>query len=183
MGTAITRGTTRLVSNRRFEDYKSMKQNFKYSKVKEIIFDGFQTLTNTAANLEPGDLTIALIGAEALVYLSTLADDSNQDLAEMWVTYQDDTGLIHGPILHLLNDDADTSVEACLGNEDVHDVIDTGEGGKTILLTGLAGTLNQYAGLYMTVVAGDQVETSSLIVSNTNATPTVLTISDDQNAN
>ena len=176
MATAVTRGISRIIERRRFEDYKSMKQHFQHRNIVELIFEGFQTLTNAAANLEPGDLTIALIGAEAVVFLSTLADDANQDLASVWVTYQDDTGLIHGPILHLLNDTADTSVEAALGNEDVNDTIASGQGTTTCTLTALSGTLNQYAGLYLVIQSGNEVGDVHLIVSNTAATPTALTI-------
>lgn len=184
MATAVTRGTTRIVSNRRFDDYESMKQHFKYSKIKEIIFDGYQTLTNTAANLEPGDLTIALIGAEACVFLSTLADDANQDLASVWVIYQDDTGAIHGPILHLLNDTADTTVEYPLGNEDVWDTC-ASVAGDVITMTALNPGLDAYAGLYTVGISGDgnQVGVANLIISNSAANPTAITLTDTPDAN
>ena len=176
MATPVTRGMSRIIERRRFEDYKSMKQHFQHRNIVELMFDGFQTLTNAAANLEPGDLTIALIGAEAVVFLSTLADDSTQDLKSVWVTYQDNTGEIHGPILHLLNDTADTSVEAALGNEDVNDTIASGQGTTTCTLTALAGTLDQYAGLYLVIQSGNEVGDVHLITANTAATPTALTV-------
>lgn len=57
-----------------------------------------------------------------------------------------------------------------------------GTGNRVVTLTALAGTLNQYAGKYMVCYYGDQAGTKSKIVSNTNATPTVLTVADDQGA-
>lgn len=57
-----------------------------------------------------------------------------------------------------------------------------GEGNRVVTLTDVAGTLNQYAGKYMVVYSGDQAGTKSLIVSNTEADPTVLTVTDDQEA-
>ena len=135
MATAVTRGMSRIIERRRFEDYKSMKQNFQHRNIVEHIFDGFQTLTAAAANLEPGDLTIALIGAEATVYLSTLANDANQDGKKVWITYQDDTGEIHS-ILTKLDNDNDTSDEVPLGCEAVVTTVQN-VAGSTLELVGV----------------------------------------------
>ena len=180
MATAITRGSTRFLDDRKFENYESMKKYFSamYTNgTTEIIFDGFQTLTNAAANLEPGDLTIAPAATEIVAFVSTLADDSNQDLKDIWVEYQSDDGIVHGPILHLLNDTADTSVEACLGNEDVNDTIASGQGTTACVMTALAGTtLNQYKDLYLIVQSGNEVRDVHLITASSLATPTTLTV-------
>ena len=185
MATAVTRGTTRVLNNRRYEDYKSMKQHFQYSNINEVIFDGYQTLTNTAANLEPGDITVALIAAEACVFLRTLANDALQELASVWVTYQDNTGAIHGPILHLLNDTADTTTVAPLGNEDIFDTC-ASVAGDVITMTAMAATLNQYAGWYTVGRSGDgnQVGVANLIISNTaHGTTPAFTLTDTPNGN
>ena len=181
MATLDISGYKRIITDRKFEDYKSMKKYFSayYSNgTKEIIFLGHQLATAGAGVIIDGsDFTIgAQIAAEGVAFLSTLADDSNQDLKSVWIIYQDDTGLIHGPIEHLLNDDADTTVEAALGNEDVNDTVASGQGTTAVTLTALAGTLNQYAGMYMVVQSGNEVGDVHLIVSNTAATPTVLTV-------
>lgn len=187
MATAVTRGTRRILEDRKFESYESMKKYFSayYTNgTTEIICDGFQTLTNTAAALEPGDLTIALLGAEAVVFLSTLADDSTQDLKDCWVIYQSDDGVVHGPILHLMNDTADTSIEAALGNEDVNDTIASGQGTSAATLTALNDAVgNTYKGLYMVVQSGSGVaEAPNLIISNSLASPTVLTLTNSLHA-
>jgi len=178
--TAVTRGTRRILVDRKFESYESMKKYFSayYTNgTTEIIFEGYQTLTNTAALLEPGDLTIALPASEGVVFLSTLADDANQDLKSVWVTYQSDDGVVHGPIEHLLNDTADTSVEACLGNEDVNDTVAAGQGTTSITLTALNDAVGDtYKGLYMVVQSGDQKGESHLITASSLASPTILTV-------
>lgn len=49
---------------------------------------------------------------------------------------------------------------------------------KAITLTTYGGTLNQYAGHFVAVTGGDNAGDNYTIVSNTAATPTVLTVSD-----
>lgn len=171
-----------ILEDRHFDDYASMKAHFRNAHIKEWLLSVVQA-SSVTTTLTGYDAALATqLTAEAVVFLRTEADDANQDLQSVWVTYQDDTGAIHGPIEHLLNDTADTTVEACLGNEDVNDTIAAGQGGKVITLTALAGTLNQYAGLYMVTQSGDGVGNSNLIVSNTAATPTILTVTDNTHA-
>lgn len=180
MATATTRGSRRILEDRKFESYESMKKHFSamYTNgTTEIIFEGYQTMTDTAANLEPGDLTIVLLGAEAVVFLSTLADDGTQDLKDCWVIYQSDDGVVHGPILHLMNDTADTSVEAALGNEDVNDTVAAGQGTTSITMTALNDAVGDtYKGLYVVVQSGNEVGDVHLITASSLASPTVLTI-------
>ena len=184
MATLTATGHKVIVKNRRYEDYRSMKQHFSDRTIKEILFSGSQVMTEVSVVVDGSDHTIAAqLSAEAHVFLSTIADDATQDLKSVWVTYQDDTGLIVGPYEHVLNDTANTSVEAPLFNEDVIDTIAAGQGGKAITLTTLAGTLNQYAGKYMVAMDGDGVaEAGNLIVSNTAATPTILTVTNNSHA-
>lgn len=183
MATLTATGHKLILEKRRFDDYASMKQYFKNSRTKEVLFAGTQLLTTSYATIDGSDHTIATqLTSEAVVYISTIADDGTQDLKDLFVVYQDDTGLIHGPITHLMNDDANTSIEANLGNEDQNDAIATGQGGKTIALTALGGTLNQYAGDYMVTQSGDGVGDVNLIVSNDAATPTTLIVTDNTNA-
>ena len=124
MATLTATGHKVIVRDRRYEDYTSMKQWYSGNHVKEILFSGSQLMTAASVVVDGSDHTIAAQPAAAgHVYLSTIADDSTQDLKSVWVTYQDNTGAIQGPIEHLLNDTADTSVETCLGNEDVNDTV------------------------------------------------------------
>ena len=188
MATAVTRGMRRIVTNRKFEDYESMKKYFssyRTNGVNEIIFDGFQTLTNTAAALEPSDETIARIGAAGVVYLRTLVDDALQDSKEVWVTYQTDAGVIKGPITHLLAAaaEAGTEVVHALGDENLLDVISAGQGtGVVTLTTYNCTTVNDLAGQYLVCYSGDDKGIAYLIASNTVANPTVCTVSPNSGA-
>jgi len=183
MATAVTRGMRRIVSNRKFEDYESMKKYFsayRTNGVNEIIFDGFQTMTNTAAALEPSDETIAFLGAEAVVYLRTLADDNLQDSKEVWVTYQSDDGVIHGPITHLLAKAAEAATTVChaLGDENLLDTIASGQGTAVATLTTYnCTTVNDLAGQYLVCYSGNDKGIAYLIASNTVASPTLCTVS------
>ncbi len=184
MVTAVTRGMSRVIDRRRFEDYKSMKQHFQHRNITELIFDGYQTFTNAAANLEPGDLTIVLPGAEGTVYLSTLVNDANQDAKKVWIVYQDDTGEIHS-ILTYLDNDNDTSDEVPLGCEAVVTTVQN-VAGDTLELVGVNSTVvNDLAGMFI-VGCGDATHQPGAvleILSNTIATPSVITCTSTPNAN
>jgi len=66
-----------------------------------------------------------------------------------------------------------------LGIPEFNDVVaSVNTGTKAITLTTYGGTLNQYAGHFVAVTGGDRVGDNYTIVSNTAATPTVLTVSD-----
>ena len=100
-------GYKRIVSDRKFENYESMKKYFSsyYKKgIKEIIYCGWQLATAGAGVIPDGAQFThgALISAEEIVYLATEADDNNQDGKSVWVIYQDDTGLIYTAVEHLL---------------------------------------------------------------------------------
>jgi len=185
MVSAVTRGMRRIEADRKWEDYESMKKYFSsYHKkgVNEIIFDGFQVMTDTAAALEPSDQTIAFVIAQTNPFVSTVVADVTQALESLWVTYQTSAGVIKGPILHLINDDATTAINAPLGNEDVYDTCTAGEGTNTVTMT-LVATENQHAGKYMITRLGAGIaELPNLIISNTAATPTVLTLTNASHA-
>lgn len=184
MPTAVTRGISRILSNRRYEDYKSMKQAFQYSKVKEIIFEGFQTMTSTAANLEPSDIAVSLIGAEAVVFLSTIADDATQQDKNVWTVYVDNAGIISEAILTVL-DDVDSSIPVPLGNLNDYDTC-ASVAGDVITMTAMVATEDQYAGWYTIGKSGngDQLGVANLIISNTaSGTVPAFTLTDTPDAN
>ena len=189
MATIDVAGYKRIITNRKFEDYKSMKKYFtafRTNGTKEIIFAGHQLATAGAGVIIDGsDFTIgAQIAAEGHAYLSTLADDANQDLKSVWVIYQDNTGEIQDPIETLITDTPDTATEITLGAEDKVDTVDGAPAGAAVTMTALNPGLNAYAGMYLVIYSGDQKGVSSLIVSNTAANPTVITtVKDDWNAN
>ena len=101
---------------------------------------------------------IAFPAAEAVMFIATKADDALQDLAEMWVTYQSDDGIIHGPITHLLAKAAEAGTQVChaLGDENLLDTISAGQGGAALTLTTYnCTTVNDLAGKYLAVYSGD----------------------------
>jgi len=112
-------GESRVLVNRRWEDYKSMKQHYQHFHCVEFIISGRQVTTNAAAELQfaVGD-TINYIAAEAQAYIE-IQDPVTADLH---------------------NTDGTTEVE--IGSDDFFRlrqmyseiVSDTG-GGKAIILT------------------------------------------------
>ena len=187
MATVPATGYRIIKRDRRYEDYKSMKQWYSGNHVKEIIFSGSQDSAVTS-RFDASDLALnTLITAEEVVFLATSADaGALQDLKSVWVTYQDDTGAIHGPIEHLLNDTVDTSAPAPLGNEDIFDTVNGAPVGDVITFTALAATADQYAGWYTIGRSGngDQIGVANLIISNTaHATAPEFTLTDTPDAN
>lgn len=81
-----------------------------------------------------------------------MADDSELDYLKTW-------------LLEIIRTFTDTIISVVVGT-------------KALTLTTIGGTLNQYAGYYITVLSGDNIGTDYTIVSNTNATPTVLTVAE-----
>jgi len=187
MATINNSGYRRIITAREFEDYKSMKEYFRsrWSIVREIIFEGHQLATDAFVVIDGAEDIIALIGTKAVVYLSTLDDDDNQDGKSVWVVYQDNTGAIQSTILTLLDDQSNTSIEVPLGCEagtkldTVFSVAD-----DNLTMTNLNSTeANEFDGMYVVGVSGDQKGNVLEVLSHTVATPTVLTMTTTPNAN
>lgn len=185
MATATAQGHRLIVEKRRWDDYASLKQYFKNSKTKEILFAGSQLTTAAFLGLDGSDHIIAAqVTAEDVVYLSTIADDATQQGKSVWVIYQDDDGVIHGPIETLL-DGTDSSTEIVLGAGALTDTV-ASVAGDVITMTATAATLNQYAGWYTVGISGngDQVGVANLIISNTaHGTAPEITLTDTPDAN
>ena len=184
MANEPTQAVSRIIRDRKFEDYRSLKQYFRNHNIEEVLFFGYDTTTATAAEIDPDPSdTIAYLGAEAQVYVKAEADLAALDGDSVYVTYLDDAGVVN-TVETLLDDATGTDEEMPLGNENVKDTVAAVDGTfKLITLTALAGTLNQYAGKYMVCYFGDQKGTSHLINSNTAATPTILTLATASAAN
>ncbi|KKN42538.1 hypothetical protein LCGC14_0712240 [marine sediment metagenome] len=187
MATINNSGHRQIISDREFEDYKSMKEYFrsKWIRTKEIVFEGHQLATTSFAVIDGAEDTIVLIAAEAVVYLSTLADDANQDGKSVWVIYQDDSGTIQTTILTLLDDQSDTSIEVPLGCE-AGTKLDTvaSVAGDALTMTNLNSTVaNEFDDMYVVGVSGDQKGNVLTVLSHTVASPTVLTCTTTPNAN
>ena len=186
MATLIGTGHKIIVEDRRWEDYTSMKQWFRNSRVKEILFSGSQLMTAVSVVVDGSDHTIAAqLTAEAVVYLSTIADDANQAAKDVYVVYQDSTGEIQTVVQHILPTTENTDTELTLGHEDVFDTC-ASVAGDVITMTAMAATANQYDGWYTVGVSGngDQVGVANLIISHTiHATTPAFTLTDTPDAN
>ena len=95
---AVTGGTgiSRVLENRRFEDYKSLKQHFQHNRrITEVIIEGMTTTDGALAevNFAVGDI-INYIAAEGQAYIRIEQLDANQDGKYIYLQYQDDTGAV-----------------------------------------------------------------------------------------
>jgi len=137
-------GLSRIIKNRRYEDYRSMKQYFSDRTIQEVIISGTTTTDGAAVEVNftnNGD-TINYIAAEGQVYIRTEADDANQDGKYVYIEYQDDTGAVM-PILTADLAAPDNTVEVIVtGASDffrlrqmISEVEAASGGGKGIILT------------------------------------------------
>lgn len=136
-------GHTCFHKNRRFEDYRSMKQYFSDRTITEIVIDGSTTTGGALAEISfvSGDF-IDYIAAEGQVYIRTEADDANQDSKYVYIEYQDDTGAIR-PILTADLAAPDNTVETIVtGASDfyrlrqmISEVESASGGGNMVILT------------------------------------------------
>lgn len=135
-------GLSRVLRNRRFEDYKSMKQAYQHRTINEFIISGRQVTTNAAAEIDftVGD-TINYIAAEAQACIRTEAADANQKSKYVYMRYCSEDGTISSWVTADL-DGTNTTTEVAIGGADFFRlremycevVSDTG-GGKAVLLT------------------------------------------------
>jgi len=177
-----------IIKDRRFEDYRSLKQYFRGHAIEEFIYRGWDTSTATAAELQP-DLTTALsyIGAEALVYARNQTDVEAQDGDTVYITYLNEAGAVieADTELAIAGHAAGTAAPMPLGFEGYPDVVNGAPVAGAVTLTNLTATENEYEGMYLLVYSGDQVGVSSIILSNTadEGGVVVTTLKADWNAN
>lgn len=179
MATLTATGHKLILEKRRWDDYASMKQYFQNSNTKEVLFAGSQLLTTSYATIDGSDHTIAAQKTSAdTAFLSTIADDATQRAKSVWVVYQDNTGAIQTAVETLL-ETSDCSDEIPIGYDgtDHLDTVNGAPAGNAVTMTGMAGTLNEYTGWVMVGCTGDNIGTVFPILTNTNATPTVITLS------
>jgi len=170
-----------LVEDRRYEDYKSMKQWFRNHRVKENIFSASQD-SSVTTTIDGSDAVIGtLASAAALAYIKTESDDGTQDGKKVWVIYQDTAGAIHGPIEHLLAaaGEAGTEVVHALGNEGTLDTMAAGQGTTSCTLTNYDASVlgpDNLKGQYLVCYSGDDVGIVYEITANSKQDPTVCTV-------
>jgi len=136
----LSAGFSRIVENRRFEDYRSMKQAYLHSHTKEYIISGSGTTAD--AEFEFATEAMDYIGTEAQAYIRCEADDGNQDDAYVYLVYTDDDGVIQDPVTADIDSTVDSTKEVAIGStnfwrirEMYSEVESATGGGKAIVLT------------------------------------------------
>lgn len=178
----------RIKKNQHWEDYRSLKKYWSYKGkfLREILFDGEVTSTNTLTELKDGtDQTIAFLGANDVVYVKSEADLAALDGDSIWIDYVSSTGTLYENVETKLDSETSTNTEVTVGCKSgtYVDTVDSVDG-YTLTMTNLnSSTANNLAGMYVVGVSGDQKGATLTIASNTAASPTVITCTTEPNAN
>ena len=141
MAVTAGQGLSRIVKNRRFEDYRSMKQFFSDRTIQEVIIAGSCGTDAGPTEISFCDNILNYIAAEGQVYIRCEADDANQHSKYVYIQYQDDTGTIQ-PILTADLDGANSTTEVIVtGATDFYrlrqmicEVESATAGGKSVVL-------------------------------------------------
>ena len=106
-------GHSLIVNDRRFEDYRSMKQHFQHRHTKEFLFSRAQLSTAAAVEVEEkAGETIAILGSEATVYVRDGGvDNAGSRDKTMTIEYVDDAGAIQTATANTNDTDSTTEVE------------------------------------------------------------------------
>jgi len=180
-GTALRR----IIRDRRFEDYRSLKQYFRNNICNEILWCGHQLTTASAVELMGGDDTIAALAANDIIYVRSEADLAALDGDSIYIDYVSSTGIVYEGIESLYESTASTATEVPIGCESgtKYDTV-AAVAGDTITMTALnSSTANDLAGEYVIGCVGEQSGAYLTILSNTAASPTVITCTTTPNAN
>lgn len=185
---ANTPGTSllRIERDNHFEDYRSLKQCYRNKICNEIIWAGHQLTTNAFVELGWGDETPAYPAANDIVYIKSEADLAALDGVSIWIDYVNSLGVIYEAILSLLDDQRGTDNEVPISGEagTKYDTI-SAVAGDTVTMTNLnSAVANDLAGEYI-VSQGDATHREGeylTILSNTAASPTVITCTTTPNA-
>jgi len=131
-----TTGLSRVLVNRRWDDYASLKQAHTNRYIEEVVISGFGT--TAAGEFEFASETTDYAGAEAQAYIRCEADDGNQDNKYVYLQYQDDTGqVLPGATADLPT--PDNTVETAIGGTDCYRVrqmyseVESGTGGGLMI--------------------------------------------------
>lgn len=89
-------GNLRIVTKRRFEDYKSMKMFFQHRHTKEVLFQRSQLSTAAGIELmEAGGETIAYLSANTTVYIRAEGvDEAGCQEKDLFIEYLDHAGAL-----------------------------------------------------------------------------------------
>lgn len=137
---ATAKGISRVLKDRRFEDYRSLKQHYQYRHILEFVISGFGDVKASAIWLFTDGDTINYIGSEGQAYIRTEAnDDPNQVGKYVYIEYCTELGLVKSANAVLA---ADTTTAVTIGDADfyrlrqmISEVVSATAGGKSILLS------------------------------------------------
>ena len=184
-----TKSHTRIETDRKWHNYETLKAHFSSrKKFKEIIFDGVQTATGALAEINPGPAdTIAFLSGADVVYIASEADLAALDGDSIWIDYATSAGVLHEGVETKLDTETSTATEVpvgCISGLYV-DLINA-VAGDTITMTLLnRAKADDLKGWYL-VACGDapnQEGAYLTVLSNTAASPTVITCTTTPNAN
>ena len=187
-----TQAVQRIVKNRHWEDYQSLKKHWSHAGkfIREVLWDGYQITTAAAAELTGGtDATIALPAANMQAFVKSEADLAALDGDSIYIDYVSSTGVLHENVESKYDSLTNTSLEVAIGCKSgtYLDVI-ASIAGSALTMTNLdlsAVAANTLAGKYI-VGSGAAPYGYNLyltIASNTAANPTVITTVEVPNAN
>jgi len=187
MGLLETKGHSRIVRDRQWHDYATLKDYFKFNKIDEFLLDIYVTSAGGVAEIQADTTTaVEYLAAEDQVYIRSEAELEALDGDSIYIDYLDDDGVIY-TVETLINiaGGAGTDTEMPLGNENLLDTVDGAPVAGAVTLTALTATENEWAGKYLVCYSGDQEGVSSIILSNTAAEGGVVvtTLKADWNAN
>lgn len=189
MAIGATKSHTRIEKNRKWEDYQSLKRYWsaRGNVFREVIFNGVQTSTNGAVEFLSGcGETIAYLGANDVVYAAQELDTEAQDGQSIWMDYINSSGDLYEGIETKLDSVTSTATFVpigCLSSTYVDAI--AAVNGDVFTMTNLDRTIdNDLAGWYV-VGCGDATHRegqTKVILSNTAAAPTLITVTVTPNA-
>ena len=188
MAAVPTQSHTRIETNRKWEDYASLKRYWSPKKViREVLYTGYQTATNAAAEfVQVGD-TIAFLSANDIVYIASEADLASLDGDSVYIDYVSSTGTLYEAVETKLDSATSTATEVpvgCMSGSYVDAV--AAVAGDVLTMTGLnSSVVNEFAGWYV-VACGDATHQEGnylTVLSSTATSPTQLTCTTTPNAN
>jgi hypothetical protein len=188
MAATPTKSQLRIETNRKWEDYKTLKAYWSPRKViREILYTGSQTATNASAEIVQIGGTVAFLGANDIVYAKSEADLAALDGDSIYIDYASSTGTLYEGIETKLDSGTSTATEVpigCLSGSYVDTV--AAVNGDVLTMTGLnSSVVDEFAGWYV-VACGDATDQEGAyltILSSSAASPTLLTCTTTPNAN
>lgn len=184
---ALVEGTAllRIESDRKFEDYRSLKQYYRGNVCNEILYAGHQLTTNAAVELQGSEATFAVPSANGYAYIKSEFDATALDGDSIYCDFVSSTGAITEALESKLDSTTNTTTEVPLGHESGtrYDTV-AAVNGDTITMTNLnSAVANDLAGLTVLGLTGEQAGNILTVTSNTAASPTVITCTTTPNAN